>query len=46
MNKAQIEILDEVVNVHEGRISTHYENCWTWHAGCLARLLLDMEDEE
>lgn len=36
-------ILDEVVATHAGRASTHYAGCWRYHAGCLARLLLDVE---
>ena len=46
MNEAQLEILSEVAKVHEGRVSTHYERCWAWHAGCLARLLLDAEGND
>lgn len=33
------EIVDRVKEKHAGRISTHYEECWMYHAGCLARLI-------
>jgi hypothetical protein len=36
-------ILHEVIATHAGRVSTHYEECWRYHAGCLARLLLDVD---
>ena len=25
---------------------THWESCFRYHSGCLARLLADLEDEE
>ena len=36
------EVIAAVIETHEGRISTHYEECWKYHAGCLAVLLRDM----
>src|SRR5699024_11991210 len=38
-------ILREVVATHEGNVSTHYESCWRHHAGCLAVLLVGMEEQ-
>lgn len=36
------EIIDAVLEAHEGRIGTHYEGCWKYHAACLALLLRDI----
>ena len=30
------DILDQVDETWAGHISTHYDGCWTRHAGCLA----------
>jgi hypothetical protein len=35
------QILAEVIATHEGKIGTHYEGCYRWHAGCLALLVRD-----
>lgn len=45
MNQDQDDILAAVEKVHEGRISTHYEGCWKYHAGCLAFILRKFDDE-
>ena len=41
-------LVDEVYATHEGYISTHYEGCYRYHAGCLAvvikRILEDGDD--
>ena len=33
------EIIAAVLEAHVGRIGTHYEGCWKYHAACLAMLL-------
>ena len=41
-------LVDEVYATHEGYISTHYETCYRYHAGCLAswiKEILEAEDE-
>ena len=40
------DIIEEVYQHHAGHISTHYESCWKYHAGCLASLLRGILDEE
>lgn len=39
-------IIDAVIAAHGNRISAHYEDCWKYHAGCLAVLLRDRFEEE
>ena len=41
-----IEILDAVDEPHKGQIGTHYEDCWKWHAGCLAALIRSVVDDD
>lgn len=41
------EVIEEVYRHHAGNVvSTHYESCWKYHAGCLASVLLGLMDEE
>lgn len=35
-----------VIEVHEGHVSTHYETCYQYHAGCLAARFLRILKEE
>ena len=39
------KILAEVTATHEGRVSTHFEGCWKYHAGCLAYVLTETLDD-
>lgn len=39
-------IVDEVYATHEGRISTHYEGCFHYHAGCLASIIKEILEED
>jgi len=32
-------VVAEVLAVHEGRVSTHFPDCYQYHAGCLAVVL-------
>lgn len=49
MTEAKLDRLkaavDHVYEVHGERISTHYEGCWVYHAGCLAAMLKGIIDE-
>lgn len=38
-------VIKAVLDEHEGEVGTHWETCWKHHAGCLARVLRDMEDQ-
>jgi hypothetical protein len=38
-------IVERVKAKHAGRISTHYDECWMYHAGCLAKLIGDVLKE-
>ena len=40
-----LDLADDVIAYHAGHVSTHYEDCYRHHAGCLAVLLRDMEDD-
>ena len=40
------DITQDVLDVHEDRISTHYEGCWKYHIACLASYLHEMSKEE
>lgn len=31
--------VDQVIRAHEGEIGTHYDDCYKYHAGCLAVLI-------
>lgn len=45
MTPQQRRVVDDVIAYHAGHVSTHYEDCYRHHAGCLAMLLRDMEDD-
>lgn len=36
------EVVAEVMAVHAGKISTHSDRCYQYHAGCLAFLIRDL----
>jgi hypothetical protein len=42
-DKDKRELAQDIINLvkakHEDRISTHYDGCWYYHAGCLAFLI-------
>lgn len=40
------EVVAEVMAVHAGKISTHSDRCYRYHAGCLAFLIRDLLDAE
>ena len=40
-----LDLADDVTEHWRGLNDTHSESCWRWHAGCLARVLRDMEDQ-
>lgn len=39
-----LDLADDVIAYHAGHVSTHYEDCYRHHAGCLARVIRDMDD--
>lgn len=45
MTPQQRRVVDDVIAYHAGHVSTHYEDCYRHHAGCLARVLRDLDDQ-
>lgn len=38
------QVLEAVHKENAGKINTHYFECWKRHAGCLAKLIQDITD--
>ncbi|WP_424936695.1 MULTISPECIES: hypothetical protein [Bacteria] len=39
-------VVDDVIAEHHGRVATHWDGCWKWHAACLAHLIRGHLEEE
>ncbi|MGO2113292.1 MAG: hypothetical protein ACTH31_16950 [Pseudoclavibacter sp.] len=45
MSPHQRQAVETVIDTQKGVIGIHSESCWKRHAGCLATLLRDMEEQ-
>lgn len=45
LNTRQSELVRAVVDYHADTVSTHWDECYLTHAGCLAKRLQALEEE-
>lgn len=41
-----LDVATAVYELHADQIGTHYDQCWKYHAGCLASLIKHILEEE